>query len=141
MELNIGSNIISNSSGILEVEGKEQISIGVGKIDGQALLNADIYDNQGNHVAKLRRNAWVFNNNEQYKITTTPDSLKLIGKESRQIVFEAKITGKDKAQITRGKFYTHKGHLLEITPNFWKIGGLTMSGNRFDGCGRAVKIG
>lgn len=43
MELNIGSNIIRNTSGVLNVSGKEQISLEIGK-DDQLLLTMDLYD-------------------------------------------------------------------------------------------------
>jgi hypothetical protein len=43
VELNIGSNIIRNTSGVLNVSGKEQISLEIGK-DDQLLLTMDLYD-------------------------------------------------------------------------------------------------
>ena len=141
MELNIGSNIIRNTSSVLNVQGEEQISLEIGERDDQLLLTMDIYDSAGNHVAKLRRNAWVFNNRDRFEVTTSPASLKLIDKESADIVVEANIMGKDRIQIPQGKFYTHRGQLLEITPQYWRIGGITMSGCVIDGCGRAVAIG
>ena len=101
----------------------------------------DIYDNATNHIAKLRRNAWVFNNKDRFEITTSPDSLKLIDKISKDLLVEVNVLSKDKILIAKGNFYTKEGQLLEITPDFWRIKGLTMSGNVFDGCGTAVAIG
>jgi len=75
MEINIGSNIYRNTSGVLNVAGKEQIFLEIGN-DSQLLLTMDIYDNKSQHIAKLRRNAWVFNNNNRFTITTHPSSLK-----------------------------------------------------------------
>ena len=141
MELNIGSNIIRNTSGILSVQGKEQIYLEIGQ-DDRLLLSMDIYDSKGNHIAKLHRNAWVFNNKNRFEITTSLTSLKLIDKESGDIVVEVNVVDKDRIQILQGRFYTHRGHLLEITPQFWRIaGGLTMSHNVIDRCGQAVVIG
>jgi len=45
MELNIGSNIIRNTIGVLNVQGKEQIFLEIGE-DDQLLLTMDIYDSQ-----------------------------------------------------------------------------------------------
>ncbi len=141
MELNIGSNIIRNTSGILNVQGKEQIAIEIGR-DAQLLLTMDIYDSKGNHIAKLSRNAWAFNNKDMFGVTTNPSSLKLINKETDEIVVEVNVIDRNTIQIPQGKFYTHRGHLLEITPQFWKIdGGIIMSGSEFDSCGGAVAIG
>jgi len=141
MEIDIGSNIIRNTSGVLNVQGKEQIFLELGD-DGQLLLTMDIYDSGKVHIAKLRRNAWVFNNKERFEITTTPASLKLIDRESGDIVVEANVISKDKLKVSNGKFYTHTGVLLEITPQYWRVGGgITMGGNVFDSCGGAVAIG
>jgi len=45
MELNIGSNIIRNTTGVLKVQGKDQIFLEIGD-DDQLLLTMDIYDSQ-----------------------------------------------------------------------------------------------
>lgn len=142
MELNIGSNIIRNTNGVLTVQGKEQIFLEIGERDDQLLLTMDIYDSAGNHIAKLRRNAWVFNNKDRFEITTIPSSLKLIDKETGDIVVEANVLDRNRIQILQGRFFTHKGHFLEVTPAFWRIAGsITMSGNMFDSCGGAVALG
>lgn len=142
MELEIGSNIIRNTSAVLNVQGKEQIFLEIGERDDQLLLTMDIYDSAGDHIAKLRRNAWVFNNKGRFEVTTSPASLKLIDKVSGETVVEANVVSKDKIRIPVGRFYTHKGHLLEITPQYWRIaGGITMTGNIIDSCGGAVAIG
>jgi len=141
MELDIGSNIIRNTSGVLKVQGKEQIFLEQGD-DGQVLLTMDIYDSGRVHIAKLRRNSWVFNNKERFEITTTPTSLKLVDREFGDLVVEANVISKDKLEVSNGKFYTHTGILLEITPQYWRVGGgITMGGNVFDSCGGAVAIG
>jgi hypothetical protein len=101
----------------------------------------DIYDAEGNHIAKLRRNAWVFNNEDRYAITTARASLQLIDTFSDELVVEANVVGQDRIDVLNGRFFTHRGHLLEITPQFWRIaGGMTMSGNVFDSVGGAVAI-
>jgi transcription antitermination factor NusG len=141
MEVIVGSNIIRNTSGVLNVSGKDQIGLEVDEETTQLLLTMDIYNPSGKKIAKLRRNAWVFNEGNIYDITTVPDSLKLFNKKTGKVVVEVRITGKDKIEIPYGWFYTSNGNLLEITPEYWKIGGITMSGNVIDSCGAAVGIG
>ena len=141
MEIDIGSNIFRDTNGVLNVQGKEQISLKIGR-DGQLLLTMDIYNSEGNHIAKLQSNAWAFNNKNRFEVTTIPASLKLIDKESGEIVVEVNVVDKNKIQILKGKFYTYKKSLLEITPEFWRIaGGEKISGNVFDRCSIAVNIG
>ncbi len=141
MELNIGSNIIRDTSGVLNVAGKEQIFLEIAEIDRQLLITMDIYDASGEHIAKLRRNAWAFNNNDRFSITTHPSILKLIDNETTEVVVEANVTGRDHIEVLNGRFYTHNGDLLEITPEFWRIRGITISGNVIDSCGGAVALG
>ena len=100
-----------------------------------------IYDARRQHIAKLRRNAWAFNNNDRFDITTHPSSLKLIDKETNRVVVEVNVTGTAQIQVLNGHFFTHKGDLLEITPEFWKVHGITMSNNVIDSSGGAVALG
>jgi hypothetical protein len=140
MELNIGSNIIKNTSGVLNVEGKDQIFLEF-RDDGQLLLTMDIYDQAGNHIAKLRRNAWAFNTGERFDITTNPQDLTLTDTQSKEIVVRVHVVDRSHIEIPEGRFFTYAGHLLEITPEYWRIAGsITMSGNTIDSCGGAVAI-
>jgi hypothetical protein len=141
MELNIGSDIIRNSSGILSVEGQDQIYLEIGERDDQLLLTMDVYDAEGNHIAKLRRNAWAFNNRDRFDITTIPSSLRLTDTDSGDLVVEANVTGPSRIEVLNGRFYTNRGHLLEITPDYWRIGGVQMSGTISEGTDQMVVIG
>jgi hypothetical protein len=141
MEIDIGSNIMRNTNGVLNVQGKDQISLEIND-EGQLLLTMDIYDSKKIHIAKLRRNAWVFNDKEMFAITTTPSSLKLIDKKSADTIVEVNIISKDKIKLSNGRFFTKNGALLVITPSFWRIGnGMQLSGNLFDSCGGGVALG
>ena len=141
MELNIGSNIISNTTGVLTVQGKEQITLEMDKESAQLLLNMDIYDSKGNHIAKLNRNAWSFNNQDRFDITTHPSELRLIERENNKTIVEAKVVGKGKINITQGEFYSHQGDRFIITPEYLSIGGsVKLGGNRIDGLGKAFEI-
>jgi hypothetical protein len=140
MELNIGSNILRNTSGVLRVAGREQIFLEVGE-NGQLLLTMDLYDQTTKHIAKLRRNAWAFNEGDRFAITTNPSDLTLRESKSGAIVVRARVVDQTHIEIPQGRFFTHQGHLVEITPEQWRVaGGLTMSGNVFDGGGGAVAI-
>ena len=140
MELNIGSNLIRNTSGVLNVAGREQIVLEIGD-DGQLLLTMDLYDAGGKHIAKLRRNAWAFHEGDQFQVTTSPGNLTLTD-SSNGVVLRARVLSPHNIEITEGKFFTHNGHLLEITPDYFRIAGkVEMSGNVLDGNARAFRIG
>jgi hypothetical protein len=140
MELNIGSNVIRNCSGVLSVGGKDQIFLEVGN-DGQLLLTMELYDETGKHVAKLRRNAWAFNEKGRFSITTNPDNLTLIDTATGAVVVRVQVVDRSRITIPEGLFFTHMGHKMEITPQHWKLAGsITMSRNTFDGGGGAVAL-
>jgi hypothetical protein len=141
MELNIGSNIFQNTNGILNISGKNQIFLEIGEEDQRLLVSMDVYDSGGRHVAKLKQNAWVFNNNNLYRVTVQPLSLRLINVDTEETVVEIRAVEQNKIVISYGAFYTHTGALLEITPHHCKIGGLTTSGNTIDSSGEAADIG
>jgi hypothetical protein len=139
--VHIGSNVIQNTPGVLVVEGNRQISLERGHRDAQLLLTMDVYESNGAHVAKLRRNAWAFNDTGRFDITTNPRSLQLIDKQTDNIVVEAQVPDRDRVQVPRGAFYTPSGVSIEITPQYLRIGTNTLSGNHFDNCGNAIALG
>jgi len=140
MEINIGSNIIRNTNGVLNVEGKDQISLEV-REDGQLLVTMDIYDDAGKHTSRLLRNAWTFNKGDRFWVTTNPSDLSLTDSSTGEIVVRVRVIDRGHLEVLEGRFYTHKGHLLEITPEYWRVAGIiTMSGNTIDGCDGAVGI-
>lgn len=140
MELNVGSNIVRNTNGILNIEGKDQIHLEIGEKDNQLWLTMDIYDSQGRHVAKLRRNVWAFNMKNKFEVKTAPSSVRLTDRQSGGIIVEVNALSKDRVEIPHGAFHTYQGHLLEITPTLWRIAGLTKSGGTIDSCGAAASL-
>jgi hypothetical protein len=85
MELRIGSIIICNTSGILNVQGKQQIILEWGEWSGQLLLTMNLYNAGGKHTARLRRNEWTFNDNGQFEFGSNPRGLKLIDTRTSQV--------------------------------------------------------
>lgn len=112
----------------------------IGPNDMQLLLTMDIYDKSGKHVAKLRRNAWAFNDKDKYEVTTDPNSLKLIEKDTDAVVVATSVISDSKIEIHQGNFYTYTGMLIEITPKHLRIGGITISENLSDGFGKAFEL-
>jgi hypothetical protein len=138
--LTIGTNRITNTSGVLVVMGHPQIKL-ERRRDGQLLLTMDIYDSAGRHVARLRRNAWVFNLGDEYASTTDPASLSLTHTPSREVLVEVSVKSTSEIHIVRAKFYTSTGMLIEATKEHLKVGQVvTMTGSEFDAVGAAISI-
>jgi hypothetical protein len=110
--------------------------------DGQLLLTADIYNQNGEHVGKLNRNAWVFAKSEEYAVTTQPSSLTLMDNNSGTVLFAVERVSKDKIQIHPCQFYTPNGVSCEVTNASFKIGdAVELQNCTTIGSGGFVKIG
>lgn len=140
MEVNMGSNVIRNTNGVLKVEGKDQVLL---EIDTNAhiLLTMDVYDPKGIHVAKVIRNNFAFDYKDRYRMIAKPSSLMLVDKEHNTVLIEASLLDNNRIQVMQGNFCSSKGHLIEITPRCWRVMGSTVSGTVFDSHGGAVVIG
>ncbi len=151
MELNLGSNIFRNTNGVLALQGKEQIVLEMKPDHTQLLLTMDLYDAEGNHLAHLRRNTWAFNDKNRFQLSTSPVALslftdpvwlKLTDKETGDVLLEVSTADKEKVQVLRGRFHTHKGKLVEITSHYCRmIGGSKKFCEVADVRGGAVVIG
>jgi len=132
--------MIVNPSGVLVADGQEQINLERGTKDQQLLLTIDIYNQSSDHIAKLRRNAWAFNEGDRYEITTHPTNLSLVDREAGETVLSASVLDLDRIEVLEGQFFTKGGTPIAITPDAMRVGGATLSRNTFDVGGRAVTI-
>lgn len=139
MELNFGSNIVSNSNGILSIEGKNQIHIEVGD-ESQPLLTMDLYDDKGKAVGMLTRNELVDNPGNRFATTVNSSSFKLTDTTSDELIIAVNVVEGNIVQILKGKFYTHFGKLLEITPDYYSIERIKVKNNITDSFDKAFVV-
>lgn len=152
LELNIGSNIFRNTNGVLRIQGKEQIVLELRPDDQQLLLTMDLYDGDGKHVAHLRRNKWAFNPADRFVIASNSVSplslfservwLKVSDSQAGDTVLEVTLPHHAKIHVVSGKFFSHRGQLVEITSHVCRIGSsLTMFGDVVESRGGIASIG
>ena len=151
LELLIGSNIFRNTNGVIKIQGKEQLFLESKPEQGLLLVTLDLYSEAGVHVGHVRRNALVLNRTEQFTIDihrtdgSNPSDLPLVIVSDRltgQTVLEARAVADKKVHIVIGKFYSHKGMLVDITPHYCRIGsGMTLFGDVSENKGSAVVLG
>ena len=151
LELLIGSNIFRNTNGVVKIHGKEQLVLESKPEQGLLLVTIDLYGEGGPHIAHLRRNVLALNQAGRFTIdihraqsdspTDTP-WIRLSDQQSGEIVLEARVASENRVQITAGKFYSHKGTLVEITPHYCRIGsGMTLFGDIAENRGGTVVLG
>lgn len=151
IELALGSNTFRKTNGVLTLQGKEQLVLEYRPEANLLFLTMDLYDAEGRHIAHLRRNAWAFNAGDRFAFTASPDSpsmftdppsLRLVDGETGTVVLEARAMDQEKISVPQGRFYTHKGHLFEITSHLCRLAGIiTLFGEVRDVRGGAIVLG
>ena len=151
LELHVGSNVFRNTSGVVKLQGKEQLVLETQPQPLTLLLTMDLYDEQGTRVGHIRRNALSTHSAGRFTIDiktsneATPDNSPFVTVADRTTgctVFEACLVQRRKIRITVGNFYTHKGELVTVSPHYCRIGtGLTLFGDVAESRGSAAAIG
>lgn len=149
IELLIGSNIFRNTNGVVKIQGKEQLVLEAK--EGLLYATLDLYNEAGAHVAHIRRNVLVLNQTGQFAIELHPmekhaatggPAVRILDQQAGTLAFEATVRADHKIDITAGKFYSHKGTAVEITPHYCRIGsGTTRFGDIVENRGGTVVLG
>lgn len=145
--MNFGTNVIRNCNGTIIYrtrEGNEKELFILEKNAGELLLTTEIRDEEGDLLAKLRRNSFVyvkdgFDVENHFELEMrSPDTFILIRKNDGEELFKAKIIDNMNIQIT-GVFYT--GFIkIEATDEKLMIGTNSMIGNEINGFGLGMLI-
>jgi len=121
MDVKIGPHWYRNSNGTIEIEGLPQIELTLRKAGGPLRFNFAIFDNVGRLHAKVEASSLIINEQGAYELDKKDDGLLLYQTESKKPVLDMKVAEGDTVEITRGEFYTLKGHLITITPLEWSV--------------------
>lgn len=138
--LNFGTNIIRNCSGTVVYrpsEGEDRELFTLEKNAGQLLLSTEIRDENGELLAKLWRNSFIyaqqgFDPDRSYELGgPSPDTFVLTRKEDRKAIFKAKIIDTNNIQVT-GVFYMGS-QKIEATEDKLVIGTNELRDNVIEG--------
>lgn len=141
----IGSNICLNTPGVILWDAGDGTPVLPlialeRREDRQLLVSVDVFTEKAEHAAKLRRNAWAFEQ-DRYTVTTAPESLTLTDDVSGALVLEVRVTGPNDVEINQGDLWTPGGAThIAIRPDSLVIGGATLIGNSVAG-GAAIILG
>jgi hypothetical protein len=114
MNVYLGSNLIENTSGVIQAGNNDLIHVEIGS-DGQLLLSVHVVSAEGATWARLRRNAWVTAHPE-FEITTNPKDLSLIHRPSGATVLRAAATDLNTVEIQKARLHTGTGHAFQVEP-------------------------
>ena len=136
MDFSIGTNVLRNTNGIVIAHGEELLRV---ELDGdtQSLtLSMDIFMLTGKKEGKLERNTWVENEENRFELQTNPESITLVDNTLKNVVIELKREESNTILIPRGKFYTSKGTISEVSQDWWRVGNKMELKRRGDGSRR-----
>ncbi|MCP9455536.1 MAG: hypothetical protein NNA18_05445 [Nitrospira sp.] len=131
LELLIGSNIFRDTNGVVKIEEKEQLVVEWRPNERLLLLTMDLYDEHGTHAAHVRRNVLVVNRSGQFGIEvhpsttdihTDPPWVRLFDHQSGMVVLDVLMTSEYRAHIRAGRFFSHRGTGVDITPHYCRLG-------------------
>lgn len=136
MQLTIGSSRpISTDGGIL-IRGRQQILLEWGRSKTALLLTMNLYGPAGQHVARLRRNEWTFNDYDRFDLMAQARSFQLVDLRLNLVVLAGRVAGRDAVVITDGTFYSSDGHQMEISMEHGN--GVTDSGTSTESSARST---
>ncbi|MDH4083890.1 MAG: hypothetical protein OEV99_12480 [Nitrospira sp.] len=151
LELCIGSNTFRSTNGVVTIHEKEQVVIETNRAHGLFLITLDLYDAHGTRIAHLRRNTLTLNEKERFAVevhfgqslsAVESPSVRLTDLQSGGIVLSAAMTSEHKVALLFGKFYSHRGVEVEITPHYCRIGsGKTLFGDIVESRGGPAILG
>lgn len=141
MNLEVGSNVYQNTDGTIEFEGVPQIQVSLKPSTNELMVNFALFDDKGVMKAKVVDSTLMFNDQRAYEVSKSPSKVVLTHAQSRQIILQMELKSPDVVAMTKGRFYTVKGRLLEVSPTEWRIDKQRTSGTTQDAKGGAVKIG
>ncbi len=151
LELLIGSNKFRNTNGVVRIQGKEQLFLESKPEQGMLFVTIDLYSDAGARIGHLRRNVLALNPADQFSVDVhrTDDNLpadlpwiRVTDQSTGHTVLEVCVVAHKKIHVALGKFYSHKGILVDITPHYCRIGsGTTLFGNVSENKGGPAVLG
>jgi hypothetical protein len=92
-------------------------------------------------VSKIAESSLAINIQGEFEMRTEPSVVKLLRRETQEVLLEVKFLDKDHVQIHKAKLSSIKGRPFEVTPKHWKLGDdAPRSGEDVDCGGNAVSL-
>jgi hypothetical protein len=139
-EVRLGSNVVSDTTGVIQVDGKEIVGLEQGR-DGKALLDIDVWSSTGEHLAKLVKNSWVFGDRSKFDFVRTADHVNMSEKANGRVILDAALQ-QSAVDIAAADLYGPKGfHVYLDGDGTLHAGGVSLAGTAIKGFGKAIVVG
>ena len=141
MDIQVGQHVYRNTDGTIEIEGALQMEISLRSGGASPQLTFAIFDGAGKMPAKLQDNNFSINQGSAYSLTKSQTSLMITHLESGTEILNLTVESEKKVVISKGSFYTLKGHIINITPEEWTLEKTTVKKGETDMKGKAARLG
>lgn len=122
MDIELGTNTLRNTNGVFIAHGKEQVHLEWLEEEKKLVLSMGVYMPTGTEVARLKRNVWETNPGDRFVLTELPEMVKVEDTTLQTVVMEIHKKENQMVTIPAAKFYTSKGTLSEVSPEWWRVG-------------------
>lgn len=140
MDFDIGSNQYRNAANGIEIDGMATLSFEHNRRYNEMMLRGLIFDQRGALVAKIAENSLVVNIQGEFEMRSEYPIVKLLRRETGDVLLEVKFLDDNRVQIHKARLYTGKGKPFEVTPALWKLKDESHSGESVDCDGDPVSL-
>ncbi len=140
MNFDIGSNQYRNADLGIEIDGASQFTFEHNRRYNELMLRGLLFDKKGALVGKIADSSLVLNVQGEFEIRSDESTVKLLHRETEEVLLEMKFLDKDHIQIHKAKLYSSRGRPFEVTPALWRIADQTHSKEDVDCEGKAVSL-
>jgi hypothetical protein len=140
VDFDIGSNQYRNAANGIEIDGMATLSFEHNRRYNEMMLRGLIFDQQGALVAKISENSLAVNLQGEFAMRSEPRVVKLLRRETEDVLLEVKFLDGNRVQIHKAKLYSGKGKPFVVTPALWKLKDDTHSGENIDCDGKPVSL-
>jgi len=141
MDIELGTNTLRNTNGVFIAHGKEQLRIEWLEEEKKLALSMGVFMPTGTEVARLQRNVWEHNPGDRFVLTESGNVVKVEDTTLKTIVMDIRKGDNQSVAIPAAKFYTSKGTLSEVSPEWWRVGNkMELTGIKTDLEGGGIEL-
>jgi len=141
MDIELGTNTLRNTNGVFIAHGKEQLRIEWLEEEKKLALSMGVFMPTGTEVARLQRNVWEHNPGDRFVLTESGNVVKVEDTTLKTIVMDIRKGDNQTVTIPAAKFYTSKGTLSEVSPEWWRVGNkMELTGIKTDLEGGSIEL-
>src|SRR5438105_4997784 len=111
MQFDIGGNQYRNASNSIEIDGLGQLMFEYNRRYDEMTLRASLFDRNGTLAARISESSLSLNLQGEFLMLCEPSVVKVVRRESQDVLLEIKFLEKEHVQIHKARIYTGKARL------------------------------